>query len=36
MRINGNCMKLAKEWNENDAVLALWMRHEIRWLVDKI
>jgi len=36
MRINGNCIKLAKERNENDAMLALWMRHEIRWLVDKI
>jgi len=36
MGINGNCIKLAKERNENDAMLALWMRHEIRWLVDKI
>ena len=31
-----NCIKEFREKPENDAMLALWMRHEMRWLVDKI
>ena len=36
MEINEKLHKRVKEKNESDAMLALWVRHEIRWLVDKI
>jgi len=36
MKINGKLHKRVKEKNECNAKLALWMRHAIKWLVDKI
>ena len=36
MRINGKLQEKVKETGGNDAMLALWMRLEIKWLANKI
>ncbi len=36
MKIDRKLHGGVKERDENDAMLALWMRLEIRWLVNKI